>query len=42
MVFDNYTGKRFVMGIARRLYLLGVISGLVLAGLIYLGLKLLF
>lgn len=42
MVFDNYSGKQFMMGIAKRIFLCGVIVGLVLAGLFYLALKLIF
>ncbi len=42
MIYDNYTGRQVIVGIARRLYLFGVISGLILSGLIYLVLKVIF
>ncbi len=41
-VFDNYTGKRFMMRVTCRIYFFGVVVGLILAGLIYLGIKFLF
>lgn len=42
MAFDNYTGRQFMMGVAGRIYLLGVVSGLILAVVVYLGIKLIF
>ena len=42
MTFDNYTGKKYMMGVARRIFLCGVFVALILAGLIYILLKLIF
>ncbi len=42
MVFDNYTGKQYMMGVAKRIFWCGVIVSLILGGAIFLLIKLIF
>ena len=42
MIFDNYTGKQYMMGVAKRIFWLGVIVGFLLFGGVYLLAKWIF